>query len=74
MKNVLHIFFKMTEKISFLPLELPLVLKVMENDWMISQKFLIGKRQVYVKGFGRTRAEAWDDFYAEKEDATNVTV
>jgi hypothetical protein len=37
------------------------------DDWMITRQFLKNDEPIYVKGFGRNRAEAYSDFEAELE-------
>ena len=37
------------------------------DDWMVSRQFSKKGKTIYVKGFGRTRAEAMLDYEAELE-------
>ena len=60
-------------KNALLPAENLKVIKIVEgdnllgDDWMVSRKYQSGGRDIWVKGFGRTRAEAILDYKAELE-------
>lgn len=47
------------------PISLLVVLQIMEDDWMFSQEFLKNGKKIWIKGFGRDRYEAKQDFDAE---------
>ena len=42
-------------------------IQILENDWMISQEFLKNGNKIWIKGFGRDKREALQDFDAEVE-------
>ena len=62
---------------SLIPIENLKVIRIVEgdnllgDDWMISRKYMFGEDEIWIKGFGRTRAEAMLDYRAELQVEEN---
>lgn len=60
-------------KKNLVPIENLKIIKIVEgdnligDDWMVSRKYKFGEDDIWIKGFGRTRAEALLDYKAELE-------
>lgn len=42
---------------------------ILPDEWMVTRIFELEGKEIYIKGFGRSRAEAILDFQAELEEA-----